>query len=603
LKSTSPGDFLIEKIVHRALFETMINNRQPFSHSTWWYAAFELLIRLLETSCLVFFNSHIDKTFFASFAALLALIVLREYEPWIDPSDNSVAKCGQLLIFFWLYALQAYDALNHLFPGWLWGTPLVLLTIAFVSFATKVGVDVTTEKKKTSMKAKAVVVLGEYRLPTVGTLGPETLERLAGSIVHLDHAMLTRLLAADHLLDVQLCVSATQTNVTTSADIHKKMRMARQPLDLMSILHLTRKLGGVLEVTETTETTAACVVVLIEFSLPTKTLSPHTLQTLANSAGDLGPDVLSKLSDLRDRAAESELTVQLIAEDPASTGLLVVGEVGLPSTSVVEPGLLRQLAHSTGELDPHLLRKLADLSHTDNYTVSVKLCVGITEITTTQRREPAAGGRCAMSCRTPPRRSLGHPAHAPDACFLRLANKLGIPNPATQTEGKWTTLETTQTCMTYALVLGQAHLSPTAEIEPEDLRQKLTDWTVDLGSTVLQQLHDLRDAVNSKELKLQLITEEPPPAPTASDGEEEASREHDTNPVCSSPGAAMEMARGLTPPRLSAWDPGSPRSTTPTRNQSASAVVPVDMEATAARPISVHGARAHLPSSPTECPH
>ena len=130
-------------------------------YSTWWYGAFELLIRLLETSCLVFFNSHVDKTFFASFTAFLALIVLRQFEPWIASSDNSIAQSGQLLIFLWLYALQAYDALNNLFPGGVWGTPLVLLTIAFVSFATKVGVDVTTEKEKTSMKAKAVVVLGE----------------------------------------------------------------------------------------------------------------------------------------------------------------------------------------------------------------------------------------------------------------------------------------------------------------------------------------------------------------------------------------------------------------------------------------------------------
>ena len=259
-----------------------------------------------------------------------------------------------------------------------------------------------------------------------------------------------------------------------------------------------------------------CVVVLHEFSVPADSLLPEMLQTLANSAGDLGPHVLSKLSKLRD-AAESELTVQLVAEEPASNGLLVVGEVCLPSTGIVEPGLLRQLAHSTGDLNIDLLRKLVALCDTNN-AVTVKLGVGVTETTTTQRRvSSAGGGRCAMRYRTPPYPSLEHPAHAPGACFRRLTSKLGISNRATQSEKKWTTLETTQTCTTYALVLGQSRLSFDADIEPEGLHQKLTDWTMGLGSLALQQLHYFRDAV-SNELTLRLIAEEPSLAATAGGG-------------------------------------------------------------------------------------
>ena len=70
------------------------------------YGVFILLVRLLETSVLVFFERRIIKTVFASFMALMALIVMREVEPWIKDSDDMAAYAGQWVVFFWLFSLQ-----------------------------------------------------------------------------------------------------------------------------------------------------------------------------------------------------------------------------------------------------------------------------------------------------------------------------------------------------------------------------------------------------------------------------------------------------------------------------------------------------------------
>ena len=76
----------------------------------------------------------------ASIVSVVAIIVLRELAPWRRNEDDIVAYAGYWLVFFWLFALLAYVPLEAL-PGWVWGTPLALLTIAFVAAALKKGRD------------------------------------------------------------------------------------------------------------------------------------------------------------------------------------------------------------------------------------------------------------------------------------------------------------------------------------------------------------------------------------------------------------------------------------------------------------------------------
>lgn len=95
---------------------------------------FLIYVRLLETAFLVFIERRIMKTLWATSVALIALIVMRECEPFIKVSDDQVAHFGQWTVFAWLFAFQAFDALSSQ-EGWVWGTPLMLLTLGFVIFA------------------------------------------------------------------------------------------------------------------------------------------------------------------------------------------------------------------------------------------------------------------------------------------------------------------------------------------------------------------------------------------------------------------------------------------------------------------------------------
>ena len=47
------------------------------------------------------------QTLFASVVAMLAIILLRETEPWLHDSDDAVAYSGFWLVLFWLFALLA----------------------------------------------------------------------------------------------------------------------------------------------------------------------------------------------------------------------------------------------------------------------------------------------------------------------------------------------------------------------------------------------------------------------------------------------------------------------------------------------------------------
>ena len=106
---------------------------------------------------------------------MIAIIVLRELAPWRKDEDDIVAYAGYWLVFFWLFALLAYDALDTL-PGWVWGTPLTLLTIAFIAFAFKKGRDENAAAANPAL-IEDDVVLGEYGLELLELL-PDT-RRLA----------------------------------------------------------------------------------------------------------------------------------------------------------------------------------------------------------------------------------------------------------------------------------------------------------------------------------------------------------------------------------------------------------------------------------------
>ena len=101
---------------------------EKYDPESWWFGVLAIYIRLLETSLLVFFESRMMQSFFATCMGLISIFVLRVVQPWLNPRDDQVAEAGQWLVYVWMFALLAY-------PGWwAWGLPLTSLTIAFLAF-------------------------------------------------------------------------------------------------------------------------------------------------------------------------------------------------------------------------------------------------------------------------------------------------------------------------------------------------------------------------------------------------------------------------------------------------------------------------------------
>jgi hypothetical protein len=98
----------------------------------WWMGVFTIYLRLCQTSFLLFFDRRVLKTFFATLAALAGVAVQLQYRPFLVDSDGRAAIIGSWIVFAWLFALQAYDALSTM-PDWAWGVPLVLFTFAGVA--------------------------------------------------------------------------------------------------------------------------------------------------------------------------------------------------------------------------------------------------------------------------------------------------------------------------------------------------------------------------------------------------------------------------------------------------------------------------------------
>jgi hypothetical protein len=109
---------------------------EKYEPHAYWYGVFLIFVRLLETSVLVFFHKRSTKATFATLVAVLSLSVLQKYQPWLKDSDDLVAQVATWNLFFWLFALQAHDALSAV-HDLVWGVPLVLSALYLVYYTIK----------------------------------------------------------------------------------------------------------------------------------------------------------------------------------------------------------------------------------------------------------------------------------------------------------------------------------------------------------------------------------------------------------------------------------------------------------------------------------
>ena len=129
------------------------------------------------------------KTLFASCVSVVSIIVQREVEPWLKDRTDIVANAGLWLVFAWLFALNSYGSLSRL-PGVVWGTPLVLVTIAFVaiviqqSYAERKEAQAAlrgevVERRRRSTRRRACSIRPS-RILVIGDYGSGPLDNIAG---------------------------------------------------------------------------------------------------------------------------------------------------------------------------------------------------------------------------------------------------------------------------------------------------------------------------------------------------------------------------------------------------------------------------------------
>ena len=109
---------------------------EKYEGDTYWYGVYLMATRLLETSILVFFKKRTTKSMVATGIAVLSLTIAQKYKPWLRDSDDEVAEFASWVLFMWLFALMAHDGLSGV-PPWLWGTPLVLVSLYFVFYTAR----------------------------------------------------------------------------------------------------------------------------------------------------------------------------------------------------------------------------------------------------------------------------------------------------------------------------------------------------------------------------------------------------------------------------------------------------------------------------------
>ena len=114
---------------------------------TFWYGPFVIVVRLLETSALVFFGGGGIKALFASFVCMIAIVVQREYEPYVEDSDDKVAYLAQWVVFAWIFSLQIHNELDSLPPN-VWGGALVVLLLVLVGYSVRAGYSDLYEKRR-----------------------------------------------------------------------------------------------------------------------------------------------------------------------------------------------------------------------------------------------------------------------------------------------------------------------------------------------------------------------------------------------------------------------------------------------------------------------
>ena len=74
---------------------------EDFTPRCWWFWTFNITMRLLETSVLVFFGRRHQRVAFAVVMVIISINIHRELQPYLSASTNLLAYLAQWTLFLW----------------------------------------------------------------------------------------------------------------------------------------------------------------------------------------------------------------------------------------------------------------------------------------------------------------------------------------------------------------------------------------------------------------------------------------------------------------------------------------------------------------------
>ena len=128
---------------------------EPYEPERWWMGAFNIILRLCQSSMMVVFQDQAIQAPFACCIAQLGVCSQRNLMPYRRQTDNETALFAQWLIFGWCMVLlkRIIGSLASV-PSFLVGLVIVLATVALVARSLWTAID---DIKKAGFRGAAVV--------------------------------------------------------------------------------------------------------------------------------------------------------------------------------------------------------------------------------------------------------------------------------------------------------------------------------------------------------------------------------------------------------------------------------------------------------------
>jgi len=113
-------------------------NFMKFDPSCWWMGTFLLVVRIFQTSLLIFLSDPEVQSTFGAFISLICVCTLREFEPYRIDSDDTVGVLAQwmLFIFMSILLLVRVHVVDKI-PDVLLGTALIFIVFGLVGISVK----------------------------------------------------------------------------------------------------------------------------------------------------------------------------------------------------------------------------------------------------------------------------------------------------------------------------------------------------------------------------------------------------------------------------------------------------------------------------------